>query len=305
MEQKSNQKSPALFCIFILNLTPMRFCLLTLVALLLACKTKPSDDHLSDSVKTAVDSIVSSSVNENVVYEDATSAEADSLFNTLVRNGIIQGEFSGFVQVDNFIDADHLDGSRNLLAGFFQAGEGEYTGIREGQTYATVHSVLAIFESTETGYRLVDYITADDGAISNLVISSTEAEAIQLTSTLSAVMLHSKSSEEGAGDSGYNRDNAEIYVLLNDKITSVLQIALEDSGFSSNEIDAYYQYSNTSQLEILDIGTNGLFDLKVTTTSTSSGTEEEESDTQESTEEENQGPVIYKWNGNQYIKVEE
>ena len=315
-------------------MTASRTTLFLTLALFISCGTQKSDSSENDSTAVAHKEAVTG---EPQAESDAPASEvdaslnaSDTLYNVLARAGALQGEFIALsVVTENFLDANSLDKSRNLLAVIVWTGAGEYQGARDGFDYETEFATLAVFEETENGYKIIDHAAVGESYNHGLVGGTTEAESLQLSEEQFAVITHAQSSEEGAGDYGFRKDEASIYVLLNNKISSVFEFTPDDYVFSSNEMGSSADRTITSELSVLEEMTKGLFDIQLNTTQTENISEEpsEEEDTEspeeseepaeeseeqedaaeseetESGEEEN--PItVYKWNGTKYEAVE-
>jgi hypothetical protein len=294
----------------------------------LSCCTANKQSELSNSQVKNDTTVTSSSyattneeANKTAAVPDSTLHEIDTLFNTLAKLNVVHGNFVSVTSItENFLDANDPSSSRQLLAYLIQSGEGQYGGMHEGVPFETVYSVLAIFEDREGDLNYITHLELAASSSGGLVVSTTEGEEIKLTDGKYGVMIHNKSSEEGAGDSGFRRDEGELYVLVNGKPEKVFQTTLDDFSFASNETDSYGEQTTTVALSVLDSKTNGLFDIQtVKSTTGNSWTEEEETPSEESEEsdesseeteeteesepaeeEVDDGVDLYKWNGTSY-----
>jgi len=228
----------------------------------------------------------------------------DSLFNILARKQIVRGTLGSVTLITNMLlDPSVLNDSRNLLAVLVLSGEGEGYQTQ----FATEYSILAVFEQRDGQVTLVDY--ADLGETTNygLQMFSTEADSIMLAENRFAILLHNKSSEEGAGDSGYRRDFAQLYILVNNKLTNVFERTLDDFSFASNESDYYRETTITTTLTVLPEKTNDLFNIEVVTVGDKREISNEEDTESEAVAEEAQseeaGDGKYQWSGKVYEKV--
>ena len=271
--------------------------------------TRTADDARIQDTITADTTTIPLSPTENTVVTNwstrvADASGADSLFNILVRKQIVRGTLDRVTLItDKLLDPAGLTDSRSLLAVLVHSGEGEGYQTK----FATAYSVLAVFEQHDDHVTLVDY--ADLGEVTNygLQQASTEADSIMLAENHFAIVIHNKSSEEGAGDSGYRRDFAQIYIVLNNKLTNVFEKTIDDFSFASNESDYYRETTITTTLTVLPEKTNGLFNIQVTTAGDNRViSEEEDTESQYPTEEAKSeaSDGRYQWNGKVYEKVD-
>jgi hypothetical protein len=266
--------------------------------------------NVSDSIAQSKDSV--STTEDLSAFLNSTLKDADTLFNALVQKNIINGEFESVTVItENLID---VAGTRSdgYMAALVCSGEGQYGGINPEIKFATVHVYLAVFELKDDRYELLTAIPVGDTGGHGLYASFATSEELKISEDQFAAMVHFNSSEEGAGDYGFRKDEADVYVLKNKNIVKAITVTFEDFQFSSDEQGSYAERTITSTLSILDTKTNGLFDLSINTTETSSGSEPEESEeapsetdnieADESSPE--TGPSLYKWDGTRYERVD-
>lgn len=253
------------------------------ILLLFSCTaSQPSEvastDTLSTSVNSAPAVIAEAPVDRPEAVIDPALTNTDTLFNMLARLDAVHGSFVAAEKItENFIDAANPESKRVFIAFLIQSGEGEYGGMHSDVAFETIFSVLAIFEMADDELTYVTHAEVDVSSSGGLILSTAEAEQIKLAEEKYGVLVHSKSSEEGAGDSGFRRDDASLHVLMDGKIEVVFKETLDDFSFASNETDSYGEQTTTVELTVLDSKTNGLFDIQtVRTTSGNSWTEVEE-----------------------------
>ena len=284
------------------------------MVLLSACSTSPNDTKSADSLDLTSDSIHSGIQGDTTHVQwskpDPNLRNADTLFNVLARKEVLEGEFVALtVMTESFLDIRSSGPGRKLLAAFVQTGEGQYSGLREGQTYETIHSVLGVFERKDESYVLVAFADLGNGGDYGLKLYVTEAESMTLAPDRDAVMIHSRSSASGAGDYGFRRDDVSVYILLNNVVTSIIETTLEDYQFSSDEQTSMAEQTITTELSVLETMTKGLHDIRLVTTTVGSSTAEESPKGNEKVKknvesgEKNDGEVIYKWSGEHYDQV--
>lgn len=252
--------------------------------------------------------------------------EIDTIFNLLVQHeSTVKGVFmDASVVTESLLDVENPKSSENYIMILVHTGDGVYAGLREDIEYETEYSWLVVLREIAEGYEYVDHANLGESYSHGLVAGYTEGDAIELASGKFAAVIHSKSSEEGAGDYGYKRDNAQLFALDGNKILKIFDVNIEDSSFSSNEMGSWVEQNSTTELKVLDSETMGLYDLMTTTTESlkqsepddEEGGEVEESDEDatgngsddaeaSSTDEpEDDGIDIYVWNGKEYVLKE-
>jgi hypothetical protein len=230
---------------------------------------------------------------------------ADTLYNILARLKLLEGELVGVtVMTESFVAINSGPGKKELVAALIETGIGEYTGLREA-SHETTHAVLAVFEWQNDGYSLVAQANVGDGGGYGIKLFTTTAETVSLMPGGEAVMIHSKSSESGAGDYGFRKDDVAIYILLNNSITSVFETTLEDYQFTSDEQTATAERTVTSEINVLETVTKGLYDIRQFTTTVLSRTDDEEESEKEpkadeaSTSQPDPGQ-LFTWDGSHY-----
>jgi hypothetical protein len=169
-----------------------------------------------------------------------------------------------------------------------------------------------VFEMNEDGLlQLVDHVDLGSSENFGLYAYGMDGEAIMLSDERYGVLIHNKSSEEGAGDSGFRRDVVSLYVFLKGKITSVFETTVDDFHFSSDEQGSWYESTTTVQIAVLEEKANGLFNLSTVSSTATNGSEPEEAEaTEESVPEmQPENPTepssddntsTLKWNGKEY-----
>lgn len=245
---------------------------------------------------------------------DQSLKDADTLFNFLARLQLVKGEFESVEVVTNsFVDPGNLK-SGDLIAVVVTSGEGEYIGGREDIGFATQHALLAVLQWNEKEQlELVDHLDLGSTESMGLYAYTVESDAFMLAEDRYGVLVHNKSSEEGAGDSGFRRDDVTLYVLLNGKITAVFENTIDDFHFSSDEQGSWYESTTTVVVTALEEKTNGLFNIGTQASTVTSGSEPEgesepaEEPAVESNPDEegpaDDGSAIFKWNGERYQEV--
>jgi hypothetical protein len=284
------------------------FCTCLALTFLISCSRQGKDEK-SDEDTLAVEKFPEmemDSSTSDISQPISILENADTLFNIMARQKLLEGEFMGVtVMTESFIDLKAGRKKRNLLAALIETGVGEYTGGREG-SYETTHAVLAVFEQKDEGLSLVAHANVGEGGGYGLKLFTTTAETVSLMPEGEAVMIHSKSSESGAGDYGFRKDDVSIYILLNDAITSVFETTLEDYQFTSDEQTSTAEQTITSEINVLESITKGMYDIRLFTTTVLSGTgdaEEDggEQDKSDNTPESEPDPgQLYVWDGRHY-----
>lgn len=281
------------------------------ITIFFACTTQNKNEATS-SDSTAIDTLVVANASPSETSEPVNWASpvegllnADSLFNILARQKRVRGKFEAVtVLTEELLDAGNLTSSRNLLAVLVHSSE-------EENESNTKYAGVAAFERQATQVILLDFVNLGGTTSYGLQQNSIDGDSIQLAENKFAVLLHYKSSEEGAGDSGFRKDYGEVHVLLNNKLTKIFETGLEDFGFSSNETDSYYEHTTTTVLTVLPEKTKGLFNLQTNTSTISTGFDETEEGEEaeppaEDTAEEGEqtdGMRTYQWNGTEYENV--
>jgi len=239
----------------------------------------------------------------------------DSLVTVLKRERDIDGEiFDVSVVSDHFLNAADPMHARDLIAILIQSGDGTYEGSREWPggvpiPFQSVYSILAVYEDTPDGFLLIANADLETASSSGLVASSLDAEKVQLRNNQYAALVHLRSSEEGAGDSGFTRDIAYLYVLLDFHLISTMEFPIMDEGFSSDEVSRGSSYSTTTEFTILETSTKGLLDIRLVSTSTSS-MESDASEMGDSMaaqgyyDSNDNSDMIFKWSGTAYSCAE-
>lgn len=245
--------------------------------------------------------------------------ELDTVFNLLVRNeSSVKGTFAdASVVTESLLNVGNPTATENYLMILVHTGEGEYAGLRDGIKFGTEYSWLVVLKEIAEGYEYVDHADLGGRESHGLVAEFTEGGELELMPGKFAAIIHSKGSEEGAGDYGYKRDNAQLFALNGDKIIKIFDVNLEDSNFSSNEMGSWSEQTSTTELKSLQSITMGLFDLMTTTVTESrqsdpdedeveSDSEEEQNNEAASSEEDtDDGIDVYVWNGKEYVLKEE
>jgi hypothetical protein len=219
---------------------------------------------------------------------------------------LLEGELMGVtVMTESFIDINPGHGKRDLLAALIETGVGEYTGLREG-SYETTHAVLAVFEQKDGDYSLVAQTNVGDGGGYGIKLFTTTGETVSLMPGGEAVMVHSKSSESGAGDYGFRKDDVSIYILVNNSITSVFETTLEDYQFTSDEQTSTAEQTITSEINVLESITKGLYDIRLFTTTVLSRTgDDSEGEAEKESKDKIPDPEpdtgqLFAWDGSHY-----
>jgi hypothetical protein len=276
---------------------------LTLVALI-NCSQQVKDEKGSDdnrAVETFAEMEMDSS-SADISQVIANLEGSDTLFNILARLHLLEGELVGItVMTESFVDLNSGPKKRNLLAALIETGVGEYTGSREA-SHETTHAVLAVFERNLDGVFLIAHANVGEGGGYGLKLFPTTAETISLAPSAEAVMIHSKSSESGAGDYGFRKDDVSIYILLDNAITSVFETTLDDYQFTSDEQTRTAEQTISSEINILETASKGLFDIRLFTTTVLSrtGQNESEENNEETNDSEPDSGQLFKWNGSRY-----
>ena len=309
---------------------------LTLIvfACIFACAPSESSQSSSDiaatnEAKENADQLDSLIYTYNFVGSDATQ-----LADELQKINPMQGSLMGSEIIsEKVLDVTDINGERELFAIWIKAGAGEYQGNRESE-YQTVYSRLAVFETADTVTTLVslkDFESQSQG----LYLYEETVETFDLTSSRQAIVIHHMSSEEGAGDSGFSKDEIEVYAIKDNELYSIFSTPLNESSFSSDEMGSYSESNTTRELKILEESTNGLFDISIyAVTSETSFEEPEETeeldsesqpaseenaeeeteptaddsddgespDNDDASKEEYEPPtIVYRWNGTDYV----
>lgn len=290
----------------------MKNTFLSLLFLLLACNSKDKREaFLADSLRMEnqkADSLpVMALPSEPALGDETTNgstpvldaAGKDSLFNILVRKKVVRGEFEGVKLITNrVLDAAKPDDTRNLLAVLVLTS---LTPIENN--YGTIqYAVLAIFEQHDDSVSVVDFADLGEGGSYGIRESHTEADSMMLAENRFAIVVHNKSSEEGAGDSGYRKDDAELYFLINNKLTKIFECTIDDFYFVSNESDSYYERTSTTTIAPQPEKSKGLFNLKVTTVTDQRAITEESDDSEDKEDKLKNEDGLFKWNGKSYEK---
>jgi hypothetical protein len=280
-----------------------------LAALLLpACSTHPPalpDNH--DSSLIANDTAIGRAVQEETMPEGLLFKDNETFFKALVEKKFVAGELIDIAFItDNLVSDGGTDPSKYSVA-LIRSGEGTYAGPREGIQYATIHCLLAVFKQVNEEQLFRDFRSLGDVESQGLISGDIEAEPIEISGNHHAVLIHFKSSEEGAGDYGFRKDDASLYVFVNNKLTSVLDVTLDDFEFSSDEQGSYRERTRMTEFKILETQTDGFNDISLLTTTSISVTGEEESTDETPSADasaEATSPTVYKWNGARYAAVE-
>jgi hypothetical protein len=288
-----------------------------LVAVFSCSKASSSTEHVDSTAAVAVqDTLANVQPGDSVIINYATPVEGlqgtDTLFNYLARLQLVQGEFqTAEVVTNSFIDTNNLS-REGLIALLVITGEGEYNGGRENIQFATQHALLAVFEWTKEGSLvLVDHLDLGTSENFGLYAYDVGGEALMLSDDRYGVLIHNKSSEEGAGDGGFRKDVVSLYVFVKGKITAVFETTVNDFQFSSDEQGSWYESTTTVQVTVLEEKTNGLFDLGTVSSTVTNGSEpeEEESGEESAPQQEPENPTepssednnaTFKWNGEAY-----
>ena len=282
-----------------------------------SCSKNSTTSETVDSSALAIDQgMIVGNAEDSVTYAQPVEGlqGVDTLFNYLARLQLLQGEFeSAEIITSSFIDpkASSRDG---LIALLVTTGEGQYNGGRENIQFATQHALLAVFDKTEKGLVLLSSLDLGSSENFGLYAYEIAGEALMLSNERYGVLIHNKSSEEGAGDSGFRKDVVSLYVFLNNVISPVLETTIDDFQFSSDEQGSWYESTTTVQLAALEEKTNGLFDLSTVSSTATNGSEPEGDEaTEESVPEmEPENPTdpssdnntaTFKWNGETYQQL--
>lgn len=268
-------------------------------------ETVTADSTTTDSVSTTSSVVTETPAVTNWSTPVSDVSGADSLFNLLARKQIVRGTFGDVdVLTDQFIDPDNLSNSKKLLAVLVHSGEGEGYNTQ----FATLYTVLAVFEQQADQVALIDFVDLGEGGSYGIQQSTTEGDSVMLAENKFAARVHYLASEEGAGDSGYRKESAEVYVLLSNKLVKVFESDLEDFSFASNEEDYYRETTITTTFQVLPEKTKNLFNLQISTSGSRTELEEGEdakNENAESMDEDKMRDGIYQWNGKVYEWVKE
>ncbi|WP_133259623.1 hypothetical protein [Pseudochryseolinea flava] len=254
-----------------------------------------------DSVLVKADDSLTTIVDSEQLPEGLLFKDNETFFKALVEKKFVAGELIDITFItENLVSVEEGE-SAQLSVALIQSGEGEYVGGREGIQYATVHCMLVVFKKVGEEQVFRDFVSLGDVESQGLVSGSIEGEEIKITDDNAAVLIHFKSSEEGAGDYGFRKDDASLYVFVKSKLTSVLEMTLEDYQFSSDEHGDYSERSSVTEIKVLDSKSNGLYDISLHTTVNVSVTKDEESyDGNDAIEEAPVDPITYRWDGVKY-----
>jgi hypothetical protein len=319
-------------------MTFRHFASIVVCVLTFACTPPESNQSATNAEnqaggQTDVGHVASKEVQVETTYNfkgtDAAELTAELLEISSMDGSLISSE----IITHDVLDVSAPGGERELIAIWIQTGAGEYQGTRERE-YQTVYSRLAVFERADTVTALLnlkDFESVSQG----LYLYEQTVETFDLTATHQAIVIHHLSSEEGAGDSGFSKDEIEVYAIKENELYTIFSTPLNESSFSSDEMGSYSESNTTRELKILEESSNGLFDISIyAVTSETSFEEPEETeeldsesqpDSEESSEEEteltadqsdaSESPdnddaskeeyepptIIYRWNGTQYL----
>ena len=122
------------------------------LAFLIGCSHQRGQEKNEDKLAVeGVPEMEMDSSTSDISQPIATLENADTLYNILARQKLLEGELMGVtVMTESFVDIKKGGKKRNLLAALIETGVGEYTGLREG-SYESTHAVLAVFEQKENG----------------------------------------------------------------------------------------------------------------------------------------------------------
>lgn len=276
---------------------------------MIACSAKQSASEGDQDSSAAAIVGDSSSVSSTSSSEDFPAGllfkDNETFFKALAEKKFIEGELIDISFItEDLVSVDENE-SVQLSVALIQSGVGEYSGAREGVQYATIHCMLVVFNRVGGEQVFRDFLSLGDVESQGLVSGDIEAEEIKIAEKKTAVMIHFRSSEEGAGDYGFRKDDAALYVFVKSKLASVLEMNLEDFQFTSDEQGSYSERRSTTEFKVLESKTNGFNDFSLftsITTSSSGEAEPTEGEEPESAENESMNePAIYKWDGTKYV----
>lgn len=271
-----------------------------------SCGKRSASSEIVDSaaLEVAQDTLENTEDNRNFAQPVDGLQGVDTLFNHLARLQLLQGEFESAQIITNaFIDPATLSGD-GLIAALVTTGEGEYNGGRENIQFATQHAVLAVFKQSDDGLTMLNSLDLGSSENFGLYACDISGEALMLSEERYGVLIHQTSYEEGAGDSGFRKDDVSLYVLLNNEITLAFETTIDDFQFSSDEQGSWYESTTTVELATPGEKTNGLFDLSTVSSTATNGSEPEEDEIamvpENPTEPLSGGTATFKWNGEMY-----
>ena len=286
----------------------MKSLLLSLSGIILfSCSSPNKGDTLSADSTTTDSAVAVTTVAEKTNWSTPVSglSGSDTLFNFLARKKIVQGEFGDVsILTDKLIDPGNLMNEKRHLAVLVHSGEGAGYNTK----FASLYTVLAVFELQADQVIMIDAVNLGEATSYGIKTGVTEGDSVMLAENEFAARVHYRDAEEGAGDSGYRRESAEVYVLLNNRLVKVFESDIEDFSFASDEQSYYRETTITTTLTVLTEKTNGLFNLQITTSRTGTELEEDQptkSESGESVNEEKKRDGIYQWNGKAYIWMKE
>jgi hypothetical protein len=273
--------------------------LLFIIAIVVNC-TSPSEknsgaDSLSASSQRTPEN--TTLVEADVVTEEPVFFGSVPFNNSVERESYLaleklQGKiFEGYTVNLNLLSVNSKNPDATLVV-MITSSDSTY----EYETNWSFRSHLVVFEQWDDSLRLIDQIELPSTSQYHLTSSGVTVGSYEIHDAGSAVSVTSFGKEEGAGDSGYNKEHLDLYILLEDKLTKILAIDTRDDSFSSCECedeDGYYESNKSATVTILDTIFKHFFDIAV---------EERISSTKE-TEETN--TTTYRWQGNAYAALEQ
>jgi hypothetical protein len=289
---------------FLRNQSNVRIAYIIYVLLLFACSGQPAGPvGSSDAINATTDTISKTLGSMEILPEGLLFKDNETFFRALVEKKFVTGELIDIVFItENLVSVDEGEPVK-LSVALIKSGEGMYSGARAEIQYATIHCLLVVFKWVGDEQVFRDFLSLGDVESQGLISGDIEAEEIKIAGDKTAVLIHFKSSEEGAGDYGFRKDDAALYAFVKGKLSSVLEMTLDDFQFSSDEQGSYSERTSTTEFKVLETQSNGFYDVwLLTTTSISVTGEEQAADINTSPEREDDiAPVIYKWDGNRYI----
>lgn len=273
--------------------------LLLMTAVVVVNCTAPSEKSSDiDSL-----SVVSQPVTENVSLTEADQAQDEPVTfdsvrfnNTVERESYLtlkklQGKIFDGLALDLKILSINSKNPEATLVAMVTSSDSTY----EYESAWGFRSHLVIFEQASDSLRLVDQVELPSSSQYNLVSSDMSTSSYDIHDSGSAVAVSSSGKEEGAGDSGYNKEHLDLYILIEDKLTKILEADTRDDSFSSCECDdedGYYESNKSATVTILDSSSEHFFDIRV---------EETWSNTKEAGET---TTTTYRWQDGAYAALE-
>jgi hypothetical protein len=258
----------------------------------------------TDSTTAAIDTLSSLANQDTALPQGLLFRDNETFFKALVEKKFVAGELIDISFITEDFASVERDDSAKLSVALIRSGEGTYAGAREDIQYATIHCLLVVFTSVGEEQVFRDFLSLGDVESQGLISGDIEAEEIKIAGDKAAALIHFKSSEEGAGDYGFRKDDVALYVFSKGKLTSVLEANLDDFQFSSDEQGSYSERTSTTEFKVLETQTKGFNDISLLTTTSINVTGEEESTGDASAEPDSpMEPIIYKWDGARYVAL--